>query len=250
MKLLFLLSPLLPLAALAQSSPAEIFQRVQRNAPDTLNARLCAAYVADAQRAIAQGRRHLDEATLPQTLHASRTFWEILAREYEVTATFANDGDFVPPETWCYNEAMIPAIEAKYGRGILQRVAQQADSLDRAGRGFREARPADAATADALFTQQFAYKADFRQNHRLLVSISFDVDSRGQISHLRLHWCPECTGPMLQFTPLPSTHRYYADARRILRGHRWQAATLRARPVKSTLYFHLGYIGFYPDARD
>ena len=243
-----LLGPAAP--ALAQLSVSALHQEPQRSPADSLNAPLCAEYRAQARREIARGRLRLEEATLPTTFPTSRTFWELLAREYEITATFVNGGDVVPPETGCYNEVMIPAIEAKHGRGILPRLARQADSLDRAGWGFRDAHPAGFTAAEDLFNQQFAYKADFRHSHRLLVSIRFDVDGRGPISHLRLHWCPRGSGPLLPFTPLPATHRYYAEARRILRARRWQAATLRARPIKTTVYFHLGYVGFYPDALD
>jgi hypothetical protein len=243
MKPLFLFSLLLLLAtaARAQSSPADIFRRVQRSSGDSLDAGLCATYVAAAQREIAQGRLHLDYFSLPATSSNNSTFWQIMALQYGVTPAAANDGDFIPTETECYNACMTEAIEAKFGRGILQRVAARTDSLVRIGRGFREAHPVGLKTAHDLFKQQFAYRADFRQNHRLRLGISFTVDSRGQAGNLRLEQCSRCIGPALDFTPLPSTHRYYAEVRRILRSRRWQAATLEARPVPTTVYVRLGY---------
>ncbi|MBC6697572.1 hypothetical protein [Hymenobacter sp. BT190] len=239
------LTPFIP--ALAQSYNNEIFRRIQRVTSDSLDASLCAEYIANAQREIALGRLHLDYSILSSTIDNNSTFQEILARQYGITAIFANGGDFVPHETACYNECMTAAIESRFGRGVVRRVALRADSLNSLGKGFRNAHPAGVVKAEDLFIQHFSYKSDFRKNRELQVAISFDIDSRGQFSNLRLQRCATGTGPMLQFAPLPTIHRYYTEVRRILRSRRWQVATLEAQPVTATLYVRLEYHHFFPN---
>ncbi|MCA8832741.1 hypothetical protein [Hymenobacter pini] len=245
LSLSFFLTPFI--AVLAQSSTNEIFRRIQRATDDTLDAGLCTEYIADAQRETARGRLHLDYSILPSTIDDSPTFREILARQYGITAIFINEGDVVPQETACYNEYMIAAIESRFGRGIVRRVALRADSLHRIGKGFRNAHPVGVAKAEDLFIQQFAYKSDFRKNRQLQVTITFNVDGGGQVSSLRLQQCTTGTGPMHKFVPLPITHRYYTEAYRILRSRRWQVATLEAKSVTTTHHIRLVCYNFLPN---
>lgn len=88
----------------------------------------------------------------------SRTFQEILKKEYYVYNEEIINGDIVIKEYDCFQKCMLCRLYDKYGKDVLHKIENKSDSLDKINKGYQNPSMVNNQLLIDVFKKEFKYK--------------------------------------------------------------------------------------------
>jgi len=172
-------------------------------------------------------------------LHTT-TFKEILKREYNIFENNIFTNDVIIPESQCFDEYMFLAINKKQGDSFLGRIEKKADSLDKAGMGYKEPLLANKSNLIDVFKDKFKYIADFMDNDQLTLFIAFDVNKEGKPKNIRVYEGDSRTHLIL--SEVNTSSKYRIEVLRVISETKWEPAKLYGKPIESNQHLLLNKV--------
>ncbi|MET4104847.1 energy transducer TonB [Hymenobacter sp. UYP22] len=154
----------------------ETLPTVAVQAPDT-----CTQAAAAARRDFAARRYELHSI---ETLPVENAYHDVLRMDYNIQWSFV--GEDGPGSYWqCYDSALWPLLEQKYGAGFGAHVSHKADSLDKTGRWNRYPEFPGGTEAMFLFFQRSINWQTAKPNGKR-VFMGFTIQANGQVTNVVL----------------------------------------------------------------